>query len=173
VLRLKDFSLLHMDRDTFMWVDLKAFDIIEARTNEQLLTALMAMPAYRHDYCSPFDPADMDYPGPALHANWWLDRLAPSMFEAVDADVAVESVRAWAEDQDWVNGYDGPSNETRERLRDNVLSLFADGEVFKLHPPDDSAFHEYGGIVGGTGYHEFVVIDGERSVLHLIVATDD
>ncbi|WP_235736295.1 hypothetical protein [Nocardioides alcanivorans] len=121
MLRLKDFSLVHMDPDTFMWVDLKAFDIIQGRPDEELLAALMATPAYKHNYCSPFDPANMDDLGPALHANWWLDRLSSSMFERVAADDAVETVRAWSEDQDWVNGYEGPSDETCSNLRDNVL----------------------------------------------------
>jgi len=162
-----------MDRGTSMWVDLMTFGIASASTDDELLAALMATPAYRHDYCSPFDPADMDYPGASRHANWWLDRLAPSMFERVGADAAVDAVRSWAVEQDWAAHYAGPSDETRAALRDKVLSLFTNGGVFRLQPPGDEAFHDYGGVVGSTGYHEFVVIDRESAVLHLIVAADD
>lgn len=162
-----------MDRGTYMWVDLKTFVITAAATDAELLAALMATSAYRDDYCSPFDPARMDYPGASRHANWWLARLAPSMFTRVAADDAVDTVTSWAVDQEWSDGYTGPTDETRDTLRDEVLSLFAGGDVFELRPPGDEAFHDFGGIVGCSGYHEFVVIDRGSRVLHLIVAADD
>lgn len=173
MLTLTEYSLVPMDQGTFMWVDIKVFAIDPSASTDGLLSDLMASPAYRHDYCSPFDPDDMDYPGPGLHANWWVDRLAPAMFAPIAAADAVETVKAWAEDQEWAGGYAGPSEQTRERLRRGVLSLFRDGEVLMLQPPDRDAFHDYGGIVGLGGYHEFVVIDRALGLLRLVVAADD
>lgn len=173
MLTLRDFALVRMDPGTYMWVDIKTFAITSAATDDELLAALMATPAYRDDYCSPFDPAPMDYPGAPRHAKWWLDRLAPSMFTRVAAEHAVDIVTSWAVDQEWSAGYTGPSDETRYALRDEVFSLFAGGDVFELRPPGGEAFHDYGSVVGCTGYHEFAVIDRESGVLHLIVAADD
>jgi hypothetical protein len=57
-----------------------------------------------------------------------------------------------------------------ERLLSHTIE---EGAVYQLAIPDDEERRSHWVGVGGTGFHEFVVIDRERAAIHLVVASDD
>ena len=56
-LRLVDSDIVHMDKGTFMWIQLTHLAIETAQDDRSLLASLISSPAYAHDYASPFDAA--------------------------------------------------------------------------------------------------------------------
>lgn len=78
-LRLLGSDLVHLDRGTFMWVGLTRFALSRGGDDRSLLAALVASPAYAHDYASPF-PAEPVVTEPAVHGRWWRDSITADSF---------------------------------------------------------------------------------------------
>jgi hypothetical protein len=164
-------DIVHMDKLTFMWVQLTHFSFDIADEDREVLEQLVENDAYAHDYASPFPshPQPLDT---RIHGRWNLCAIAADRFQPIAPDAAIELLEQWANDQEWTDpGYSQPP-EVMERL-EPVHRLLRSGTVLQLDNPNDESMHEYGFVTGGMGFHEFVVIDRNTGSLHVIVASDD
>jgi len=169
-LHLVGSDIVHMDKNTFMWVQLTHFVFDPSGDDRSVLAGLVASPGYAHDYASPFD-ANAQPTEPAVHGRWYRDQIHADMFEPWTASDAEALIKAWADDQEWDDpDYRQPS-EVHARLRP-VYDLLRAGHLYKLRNPGTEAEHEYGCVTGNGGFHEFVVIDRAPERLHVIVASD-
>jgi len=170
-IRLVSSDIIHMDKGTFMWIQLTHFAIEPAQDDRSLLASVIASPGYAHDYASPFD-AEAVITEPAVHGRWWRSSIRAEMFEPWTAADAESLLQSWADDQNWTDPNYRPSPEADQRLRE-VYALLRSGGLYKLCNPEAKHEHDYGSVTGGGGFHEFVVIDRNSRILHLVVASDD
>ncbi|MCL2543158.1 MAG: hypothetical protein FWE71_11980 [Nocardioidaceae bacterium] len=164
-------DIVHLDKNTFMWVQLTHFAISLAESDEVLLASLIASPAYAHDYASPCP----SHPQPfdtAIHGRWNLSAIAVDRFVPRPSADAIAQLKHWANDQDWTDPDYRQPQEVLKRL-DSVFDLMRSGAVYQLDNPSDDDMHEYGFVTGEMGFHEFVVINHPAQALHVIVASDD
>lgn len=166
-----DESLYRMGRHTFMWVSVLSIRFTSEFEDRELIANLIASPIYAHSYAWPFDPQD-DRTEPTIHGPWWRDRITVDRFSPCSAGEAAEAVQRWADDQDWTDPDFQQPEDAQARLR-NVKSLFARGYVYRLTNPGKEDWHEWGGVVGQMGFHEFAIIDRAESLILLVVAADD
>lgn len=170
-LRLVGFEVVHMDRGTFMWIQLTHFAVKEAQDDCSLLTSLVASDGYAHDYASPFD-GEASVSEPAIHGRWWRSSIHADAFEAWAAGDAASLLQSWADNQDWTDPDFRQPPPVQEQLKE-VYALLRTGELYKLVNPGSEYEHEYGFVTGQLGFHEFVVIDRSRHLVHVVVASDD
>ena len=163
-------DIVHLDKNTFMWVQLTHFG--EAPEGDMsAIAALIVSPGYAHDYASPFH-VEQQPVEPPVHGRWWLSAIEAGRFEPTTAAEAEERIRSWVDDQDWIDpSYRQPPDVLR-RLQ-TVFDLLRGGKVYTLSNPGDDAIHDYGAVTGGLGFHEFVVIDRASGTVHVVVASDD
>lgn len=170
-LRLVGSEIIHMDKGTYMWIQLTRFAIETTQSNRSLLASLIASPGYAHDYASPF-AADATVIEPALHGRWWRSSIHSESFMPWTATDAETLLQSWADNQDWTEpGFRQPP-AVQERLWE-VYTILRSGYLFKLDNPGAQDEHEYGFVTGDMGFHEFVVIDRSNRRLHVVVASDD
>ncbi len=169
--RLVSSDLVHMDKYTFMWIQLTHFAIDTAQDDRSLLASLITNPGYAHDYASPFD-AETAIIEPAIHGRWWRSSVHPDLFEPWTAVDAESLLQRWADDQEWTDPNHRQPPAAHRRLQD-VCALLRSGELYKLRNPGPEDEHDYGFVTGSMGFHEFVVIDRNSQSLHLVVASDD
>ena len=168
-LRLVDSDIVHMDKGTFMWIQLTHLAIETAQDDRSLLASLIASPAYAHDYASPFDAAAV-VTEPAVHGGWWRGSIHPELFMPWAASDAESLIQDWT--GNWTDLDYRPPPAVQRRLQD-VYDLLRSGDLYKLDDPGAEDEHEYGYVTGGMGFHEFVVIDRNRRSVHVVVASDD
>jgi hypothetical protein len=170
-LRLVGSGIVHLDKDTFMWVQLTHFSLDPSLDDGLVLGGLIASRGYVHDYASPFN-AEAPLSEPALHGRWYRHRIEAEMFEPWSASDAEAVIQDWAENQEWTEPGCRQPPEVHARLAP-VYNLLRAGSVYKLRDPGENAEHEYGWVTGNLGFHEFVIIDRTAERLHVIVASDD
>lgn len=165
-------EIIHMDKNTFMWVQLTHFGL-RSGDDRSAIAALIASPGYAHDYASPSQVDQHPHPTYApVHGRWWLSAIHPDLFEVTTADEAENLIREWAEHQEWTDlEYRQPADVLR-RLQP-VYELLRTGRLYQLSNPSDAEKHDYGDSTGSLGFHEFVVIDSAHEKVHLLVASDD
>ena len=164
-------EILHMDKGTFMWIQLTHFAMDPALDDRSLLSALVVNDAYAHDYATPFD-ADSTVTEPAVHGRWWRDSIRGDSFEPSTPIDAQTVLQTWAHEQDWVDPHYRQPPEVQARLQ-KVYTLLRSGNLYRLTNPSSEHEHEYGWVTGELGFHEFVVIDRPGRMIHLVVASDD
>jgi hypothetical protein len=164
-------DIVHLDKNTFMWVQMTHFVINVDQDDAALIASLIASPEYAHDYASPFPSHGAPF-GKTIHGRWVLSAISVDRFGPSTADRAVVELQRWANEQDWVDPDFRQPPEVMHRLQ-SVCSLLRSGNVYKLLNPGREAEHDYGDVTGGLGFHEFVVIDRTNGTLHLVVASDD
>jgi hypothetical protein len=99
-----------------------------------------------------------------LHGPYRLDAITPGVFEPMTAQTAGDELRDWV--ASWVVAEeDGPQVDAT--LAAQVLPRL-NGDTF-LRLPDlrETSEHDWGWVVGQTGFHEFVIIDPRRDNAHL------
>lgn len=170
-LRLVGSDIVQMGEGTFMWIQLTHFAIETAQDDRSILASLIASPGYAHDYASPFD-AEAVVTEPAIHGRWWRSSVRAELFEPWAATDAESLLRGWADDQEWNDPNYRQPLAVQRRLQD-VYALLRSGDLYKLRNPGTEDEHEYGFVTGGTGFHEFVVIERDSRSLHVVVASDD
>ncbi|MEV5573214.1 hypothetical protein AB0L06_24485 [Spirillospora sp. NPDC052269] len=145
----------------FRWVDLKRFRLSpEALDDRDVLAALIAHPQFRDTYDG---SGVQDWP---RHGQWWLDRIAPGTYEAVDAATAVDSIRSWADQHGAV------PEPLASRLRQEIYAPIREATSrYLLGRLPEDAFHDYGPI--HIDFHELLLINRPAATLTLLVAADD
>jgi hypothetical protein len=153
--------------DYYTWVDLKYFAIQPEASDVSLLTSLIAHTQY-HDHYAGQDPTEQTHH--SLHGPYRLDAITPGLFQPVSVEAARDELRRWVES--WVvPEEDGP--EIDARLTAEVLPKLAGDAIFRLPDIREGAEHDWGWVVGQSGFHETVAIDRAAEMLTLIVASDD
>jgi len=148
------------------WIEVLTFRVRGSGDDTAVLTELLASRWYDHSYAEP----RREHPGPrfGLHGPYLLERISPSTFTPAGADEARARVRAWATQWDEL-----PAPFTR-RLDDLLgVALPDDATLYELPDIRAAAEHEWGGVVGFDGFHEFVAISAQRDGVTLLVASDD
>lgn len=171
VLRLVGSDVVHMDKGTYMWIQLTHFAIETEQDDRSLLASLIASPGYVHDYASPFE-SKAEVTEPAIHGRWWRSEIRADLFQPCTTGNAEALIQAWANDQELTDpGFKQPP-EIQQRIQE-VYALLRAGAVYRLDNPGREAEHEYGWVTGQLGFHEFVVIDRKSATVHVVVASDD
>lgn len=164
-LRFLGHEFVRMDEHTYSWVDIKRFAFDVPANVQDVLAALIGHEQYGDDYAG----GDVGR-GKDIHGRYVLSDIRVESFKASSAEEAMTVISEWA---DRVNGPNGPgvaSSEVRKRLDTEVFPLLATGDVLRF---GGAAEHEWGWVVGGNGFHEFVGIDGHGGTASLVVASDD
>lgn len=149
------------------WVDLKYFAIQTDVPDQSLLAHLIEHEQY-HDHYAGQDPSEQS--DHSLHGPYRLAAITPGVFRAVPAQAAREELRGWV--SSWGDPEeDGP--EVEATLAAEVLPKLDGDLILRLPDLRESAEHEWGWVVGNTGFHEIVNIDRASAMLTLLVASDD
>lgn len=171
-LRLEQHTFTSLDSGTYMWVDHFVFSIDSTLPDEELLAGLIASAYYAHDFASPYRyGADVGFEDRPIHARWMADLLTVEMFTPVDPADARQSIHSWIDDE----MLEPPQTPRTHSRVDAVLDrAFAMGQTYRLDVPEgEELMHDYGFVVGATGYQEYVTIDRASETMHLLVASDD
>jgi hypothetical protein len=154
--RLRDHS--------YRWIVTKRFSISGPQTRgpAEVLASLLRHPAYRDHFASP--DSETDAP---IHGPYRLDSIAIDSFNAVTGEEAAHALRAW------LDQYGGVSPEQAEGDLEAVRRLLSDSTAcFHLRDLGKAAHHEWGWVLGASGFEEFIALQPDGSVA-LIVASDD
>jgi hypothetical protein len=157
-------ELVNMDVGLYSWVDIKRFAIEVDGSDDDLLAALLAHRQYRDTYAES-DPAEQVEP--FIHGPYWLCAIRPTTFQRTDPSSAREALQRWADDPE------PPTPATQALLETKVFPLLSATVLYCLPDLRPDAQHEWGGVVGVFGFHEFVAVDRAARSLVLIVAADD
>ncbi|PUB26896.1 hypothetical protein C8K30_105123 [Promicromonospora sp. AC04] len=92
------------------------------------------------------------------------------MFTPVAADDARQTIDTWLDDE----MIEPPQSvRTHARVARLLSQAFDCGTVYRLDVPNNEEHRSNWVGVGATGFREFVVIDREHEVIHMVVASDD
>jgi hypothetical protein len=159
-----------LTRGTYMWILAIRFELDDGGDDQAVINHILDAPQYGYDFASPFDGA-AGPSHPDLHGRWWRKSITVDRFQECGADRAIEVVRSWAED-DWEDPCFVHTDEVLRGL-EGVYSVLGSGRVFQLINPPVDCEHSYGWVMGGRGFHEFVVIDRPARTATLVVTCDD
>ncbi len=154
-----------------MWVDVRTFAIDEDADDRTLLVQLVASPGYAHSYARPFDATE-GVLEPAIHGPYWRSSISADLFEPITVAEAEAVLLDWASNQEWSDPDYRQPEDALARLN-RVCERLGRGALFRLANPGVEHWHDWGGVVGRLGFHEFVVLDHDSRVVDLIVAADD
>ncbi len=153
---------LPLDRGKYQWISIKRFRFDPALSDRELLEALVTHTEYHDDYAGNGSVNEEPIHGPYKLALITADTFRPGERETAQALL-----------EHWANKLQPEPPESAAHINDSVLALFDTGEVYELPDLRATSQHEWGWVVGLTGFHEYVVIDRRAAVLALIVASDD
>lgn len=160
-INFRDFDFAEGSHHGHRWVSTKRFRLpSDAADDRDVLAALIAHPQFRDTY----DGAGVqDWP---RHGPWWLDRITPDAYKAVDDVTAADVIHSWASQH-------GDIPEKLEaRLRQEIYTPICTATTrYVLGRLPEDAFHDYGPV--HIDYHELVLIDRPAAALTLLVAADD
>jgi hypothetical protein len=148
---------------TRQWVSIKVFALPADIDDQSALAAMIAHVRYRDSYAGTGDQDMVDKHGP-----YWLGAITPQTFTVADPTEAQALIRTWA--GYYVRWHDAD----REAMDREVYARIQRASViYQLPDIRATAQHDWGEVVGGDGFHEFVVIGRAAGELALIVASDD
>jgi hypothetical protein len=163
-LEVVDRRNVFLNDGTYRWINIKRFrqDPPGLPRKQDILPVLIAHPSYRDDYASPTGETEAP-----IHGRYRLDAISPDVFDEVASSHASEVLNTWMDqfgplDRD---GVVGDLDEVFELLRRSPL-------VLQLRNLGKDAQHDWGWVVGGAGFHEFVAVESEGEIA-VIVAGDD
>jgi hypothetical protein len=154
---------INFRNNTRQWVSIKLFRLPDDTDDRAALELLLRHVRYRDSYAGTGDK-DMK----SIHGRYRLDAISPDSFTRVEAADAETLLRSWAEYNALLPDPNREEMETQlyPRIR-NAASRY------HLADLGQSAEHEWGYVVGTSGFHEFVLIDRQAAILALVVASDD
>lgn len=158
--------MVHLDQDTSAWVNWKTFEIDASLVTADILRALIDNWAY-HDHYAGQDVADQDHH--SVHGAYRLECIVPSAFHPVRPAIADSLLQSWAEA---LTG-NAPSAAVQRELDSRVYPMLDDAELLQLPDLRPEAEHEWGYVVGQSGFLEYVAIARDKRRLVAIVASDD
>jgi hypothetical protein len=161
-----DQEMVHLGPGTYHWVSIKRFRIESELTDGELLEALLSHQQYHDHYAGQpvAEQAQKD-----IHGPYRLDKIDVDSFVCADPDRASALILEWAAEAD----PDPMPSDVRERLEARVLPILASGVIYELPDLRATAQHDWGWVVGQSGFHEFISIDRGSAALTVVVASDD
>ncbi|MGW5638397.1 hypothetical protein [Streptomyces sp. NPDC003832] len=160
-INFRDYKFAESSAHGYRWIDIKRFRLHSpAPADRALLAALIAHPQFRDTYDG---SGVQDWP---RHGPWWLDRITPDAYRAVDAAGASAVIRAWA-------GQHGPVPKAlTQRMQEQVHTPLTNAtSTYLLGPLPEEAQHDWGRVQ--IDFHELVLVDRPAATLTLLVAADD
>jgi hypothetical protein len=156
-------QLIHIHNGGYQFIDVQTFVLPDVADDRAVVELLIGRVRYRHGYAS------QEYRDAKLiHGPYWLAAISWERFSAVSAVAAEALISTWANDDAVVPESDYPV------LNAQVFGPIREAtSIYQLADLRASAEHDWGYVVGLTGFHEFVVINRHTGTLRLIVATDD
>ncbi|UQX10181.1 hypothetical protein [Candidatus Mycobacterium methanotrophicum] len=150
-------------RTSRQWVVIKLFALSEDVDDRAALELLLRHVRYRDSYAGTGDKDMVD-----IHGPYWLKAITPESFSQVESADAEALLRTWAE-------YATPlPDENRAELEHELYPRIRNAITrYQLADLRRTAEHDWGGVVGTTGFHEFVLIDRAAGSVALVVASDD
>ena len=145
----------------YRWVDVKAFRFPQDALDGELLAALVTHEQFRDDYAGDgIDPAGL------RHGPYWLRHVTARSYEPVSSSTARGALRGWTDQRGSV------PQSLEEALASTVHAVIDSAtSCYRLRDLGRHAFHDWGGV--HTGFHEYIAIDRQQSLLTLLVAADD
>jgi hypothetical protein len=151
-------------RSSRQWVSIKLFTLPDADIDDwAALDLLLGHVRYRDSY-SGTHQKDMK----TIHGPYRLDAITPDSFSPVSSPDTEALLRTWAE-------YNKPlPDDNRAAMERELYPRIRDATSrYQLADLRQTAEHDWGYVVGTTGFHEFVLIDRQAGILALAVASDD
>jgi hypothetical protein len=149
---------------TYQWVHIKLFSLpSEPSSDQQALGLLLQHVRYRDSYASAKEKDSV-----ILHGPYRLDAITAESFQPTAAESAEATLRAWAES-------DAPLRSAERDWLERELypRMHTATSVYRLTGLGKNEWHEWGEVVGVSGFHEFALIDRKAGTLALVVASDD
>lgn len=182
-------ELIQMGSRTYMWIDVTTFGITASSSDAQVVEGILAWPGYAEQVQCTYSNSGVDWVlathqpdfGDVItrgrqvvrnerhHFNWHAASIRAEMFVSCAAAAAEATLRAWAEDQDWPNGFKQPQEHI-----ERVQALLRASDCYRLDNPGEAS--EISGAFYGkiyNAFHEWIAIDRASAKAHLIVASDD
>jgi hypothetical protein len=159
----EDHALIHIHNGGYQWIDVQIFAFPTAIDDAAVMGLLIRHVRYRHGYANPeYRDAKI------IHGPYWLEAISVESFSPVSPVSAEALITTWANYDAAVPASDYPV------LDKQVYGPIRDASsVYQLADLRETAEHDWGYVVGLTGFHEFVVINSHTGRLTLIVASDD
>lgn len=149
---------------TRQWVDIKLFNLPRQRISDREALGLVSRHIrYRDSYAGTGDEDMVD-----IHGPYRLDAITTDSFSAVGSASAEATLRWWAECNAAL-----PSTARDELEHDLYARIRAATAVYQLTGVGEAEWHDWGYVVGMSGFNEFVLIDRAADALALVVASDD
>ncbi|GAA1034362.1 MULTISPECIES: hypothetical protein [Amycolatopsis] len=149
---------------SYRWVSIKLFALPPIPVDDRtVLRLLLRHGRYRDDYAGGGDNLTA-----LVHARYRLDLITLDSFTPADPTVEEQVLRTWAEQYDRL-----PAAVQAQMERELYPRLHSATSLYRLADLDENAYHEYGSVVGFSGFHELVLIDRDTGALALAVASDD
>ncbi|WIB77041.1 hypothetical protein DEJ28_15510 [Curtobacterium sp. MCPF17_002] len=167
---LEGSNIVHLG-GTRMWIVSTCFAFSGESSDAQVLQELIAADGYGHDFAAPFSGHNTAGAVP-VHGRWRLACITAEQFEPTTVDDAARTIRSWSTDQDWYDPEYRHAPEVLEQIEGVIDGLDA-GSLHRLRHPGPESEHDYAATVGGTGFHEYVVIDRGQGRVTVVVASDD
>lgn len=148
---------------TRQWVSIKVFVLAAEVDDQSALAAMIGDVQYHDSYAGSWDTDTVDKHGP-----YWLHAITPETFTVANSAEVEALIRTWAE-------YYVPWHDADRQVMDREVYARIQRATVTYQLPDirAAAQHDWGEIVGGDGFHEFVIIDRAAGELALVVASDD
>jgi hypothetical protein len=158
-----DHRVVKLHNGSRQWIDIKRFTFPGGAGDRGLLELLIRHVRYRHCYATP-----VFYDAELIHGPYWLEAIRGEAFSPVSAGDAEALITTWA-------NYAEPIPASDRTVFDGqVFQPVRDASsIYQLADLRSVAQHDWGGVVGVTGFYEFVLIDRRTNELTLMVASDD
>jgi hypothetical protein len=126
-----------------------------------MLEALLEHPAYRDDFASPEGETELP-----IHGPYRLDAVTADAFAPISLADAEGILTTWLHDTGVrPEDFDPKLMHVFERIRAADIRFY-------LGDLGEASQHDWGWVVGMTGFHEFVLV-GPGEQVNMIVASDD
>ena len=150
----------------YRWIDARRFMVSGPSDDNTILAALISEARYDDGYAAPIQTE----PGPpsGIHGPYRLDAITAASFVATDRSAAIAALDEWAFQ------FSELPESFREKYRKFIDDLLPSSHRFyRLPNLRATAQHDWGWVVGTSGFIEIVAISPSSSALTLLVASDD
>lgn len=159
----QDHRLVHIHSQSSQWVDIQTFTFTADIDDRAVVELLLQHVRYRHSYAGP-----VFYDMKIIHGPYWLEAITAESFSPVTATAAEALITTWA-------NYDFPMPDSAQVTFEQFVypPIRAASSIYQLADLRATAEHDWGSVIGFTGFHELLAVDRDRGRLTLIVASDD
>lgn len=154
----------------YMWCKLIEFAIVDARVDDRdLLASVITHRRYR-DHCAGAFAAQDHHD---LHGPYRIECITVGGFAQSSAADALQILYAWP-GTDLAPQHAGSMVLSQEIIGAWVAPILAHADaIYQLALPRQGNEHDWGWVVGGSGFHEYMAIDRADRAITLIIASDD